>query len=104
MDSTVGSGVSDSANASSQSSAEEKRMSQEELRQKLSDVLRAHTELQTAIQYAFSGKAVYEKKAQLMAEDAFMAALQPIIMEHYDGMIGIATDESGRVTFIGNEE
>lgn len=96
---TVGGGSSEEVNPQS-----ETRLTQEDLRQKLGDVLRMHQELQQAIAYAMSGKQQYEKKAQMMAEEAFLAALQPIIVEHYDGLINVAVDETGRSTFVGSED
>ena len=79
-------------------------MSADELRVKIAELVTKHTLLQAAFSSSMAGKQAYEKKAVQMADEAFFAAIQTLILDYYDGEIQFVESEHGVTAFKGSDE
>lgn len=80
------------------------KMSPEDLRARLSEIKAKHSIMQQAITYALTGDQATQKIANKMAIDAYMAALQSVVLEYYDGDIQFAETDAGNMMFKGTDE
>lgn len=80
-----------------------KGMNADELRGRISELVTKHTLLQAAFSSSMAGKQAYEKKSIQMADEAFFAAIQTLILDYYDGEIQFVESDDGVTAFKGSD-